>query len=124
MKAQELMKFKNWAVVGDITNSEKYAYKIKKSLIEADFNVYGVNPRAKEAEVLKGLKYITNEIEVVDLCINPKTGIEVVKEAKDLGIKYILIQPGAESTEILDYCKNNGIEAIEGCALVELSKMN
>jgi len=46
-----------------------------------------------------------------------------VKQAKELGIDKVLIQPGAETIEILDYCRENGITAIEGCALVELSKL-
>ena len=47
----------------------------------------------------------------------------MVQEAKELGIDKILIQPGAESEEIINYCKENSIEAVEGCALVELSRL-
>mgnify|MGYP003297504316 CR=1 FL=1 len=60
------------------------------------------------------------DIDVIDLCINPKLGLEFIKEAKELGIKNVLIQPGAESDEILEYCKENNINAIEDCALVQL----
>ena len=45
-----------------------------------------------------------------------------MKEAEELGIKYVLIQPGAESNEILNYCKENSITAFEDCALVQLRK--
>lgn len=67
------------------------------------------------------LVHASYKIDVVDLCINPLTGVNVVKEAKELGIDKVLIQPGAESEDIIDYCNKNGITAIEGCALVELS---
>jgi predicted CoA-binding protein len=120
MKAQEFLNYKNWAVAGDVLNSSKYAYKILNSLKAEGYNVVGVNPRASDGEVYKNLKE-AGTIEVLDLCINPKSGIELVKEAKELGIKYILIQPGAESDEILEYCKESDIVAIEGCVLVELS---
>jgi predicted CoA-binding protein len=46
-----------------------------------------------------------------------------VEESIKLNIDKILIQPGAESNEILSLCKDKGIIAIEGCALVELSKL-
>ncbi|MCJ7689967.1 MAG: CoA-binding protein, partial [Clostridiaceae bacterium] len=62
------------------------------------------------------------KIEVLDLCINPNKGIKIIQEAHELKIDKILIQPGADSTEILNFCRDNGIEAIEGCALVELRK--
>ena len=121
MNASNLMDYKNWVVVGDVLNSNKYAYKILRELKESAYNVCGVNPRGKAEEVYLNLKDVNYKIDVIDLCINPITGIKVLKEAKDLNIDKVLIQPGAESTEILDYCRENGITAIEGCVLVELS---
>jgi uncharacterized protein len=125
MRAQDFLDYKSWAVAGDVLNTSKYASKILNSLKSAGYNVVGVNPRASQGDVYKGLKEAVNNannVEVLDLCINSKSGIEIVKEAKELGIKYVLIQPGAESDEILNYCTDNGITAIEGCALVELSR--
>lgn len=121
MNAQELLNYENWAVVGDVLNPSKYACRILNSLDEAEFNVKGVNPRDKSGEVYKSLKEAGHGIEVIDLCINPIAGLQILKEASELGINKVLIQPGAESEEILQYCSENNITAIEGCALVELS---
>jgi predicted CoA-binding protein len=121
MQAQELLNFKNWIVVGDVNNSSKYAHKILISLKVSGFKVEGVNPRDTSGTLRKSLNEVPYKIDVIDLCINPITGLNVVKEAKEAGIDKILIQPGAESQEILDFCKSNGITAIEGCALVELN---
>lgn len=122
MEASDLLKFKNWVVVGDVLNKEKYAYKILKELKDNGFNAVGVNMKASENGVYKSLSEVPYNIEVLDLCINPVKGIEAINEANILKIKRILVQPGAESSEILNYCKNSGIISIEGCALVELSK--
>lgn len=122
MQARELLNYKNWVVVGDVGNSSKYAFRIFSSLKGAGFNVEGVNPRDTSGNYHKSLKEVSYKIEVIDLCINPITGLKVVQEAKELNINKILIQPGAESQDILNYCKDNGITAIEGCALVELSR--
>lgn len=124
MKARDLMEFKDWIVVGDILNTTKYAHKILKSLKKAGFNVVGVNPKSNNIEVYRTLQEVPYNIQVIDLCINPKSGLEIVREAKKLNITKVLIQPGAESEEILAYCKENNIMAIEGCALVELSNLN
>lgn len=123
MRAHNLLKYKNWAVVGDVANPAKYANKILNRFANQGYNVTGVNPRSNVDEVYKSLSDVPYKIEALDLCINPIAGLEIVKEAKDLGIKRILIQPGAESKEIIDYCKENDINAIEGCALIELSQM-
>lgn len=114
--------FKNWVVVGDVNNNKKYAYRILEKFKEKNYNVAGVNPKGGN-EVHLRLKDVPFKIECIDLCINPKVGLEIIKEAKELGIKNILIQPGAESDEIISYCKENDLEAIENCALVQLNRI-
>ena len=123
MKASELLNYKNWIVVGDVLNEDKYAHRILKALEEANFNVVGVNPRDNTGEIYKELKDVPNKIEVIDLCINPIQGLKVIESAANLNIDKVLIQPGAGSEDILSLCKNKGIIAIEGCALVELSRL-
>ena len=122
VKASELLEFKDWVVVGDVLNRLKYAYKILNSLKEAGFNVVGLNPSVKNQEAYTNLSDIPYKIEVLNLCINPTKGIKILQEAHQLKIDKILIQPGAESAEILDFCRANGIQAVEGCTLVELRK--
>ena len=122
LKANELLEYTNWVVVGDVLNNLKYAYKILSSLKESGFNVVGLNPSVKNEEAYNRLSDVPYKIEVLNLCINPYKGIKILQEAHQLKIDKVLIQPGAESTEILNFCRENGIQAIEGCTLVELRK--
>ena len=121
LKAREFLDYKNWAVAGDVLNTSKYAYKILASLKNDGFNTVGVNPTGENQGVYKSLSDIPYKVEVLDLCINPIKGIKIVQEAHQLKIDKILIQPGAGSAEILDFCTTNGIQAVQGCVLVELS---
>lgn len=123
MEAGTLLNYKNWVVVGDVLNNTKYAYKILNALKEADFNVTGVNPRDTNGKIYTSLEQVPYKIDVIDLCINPISGLKIIESAVKLGIDKVLIQPGAESNEILILCKEKGISAIQGCALVELSKL-
>ncbi|CAM2790540.1 CoA-binding protein [Hathewaya histolytica] len=120
MNISNLFKLYNWVVVGDVTNQTKYAYRILNTLKSEKYNAAGVNPRGNGDGAFTSLKEVNFKIEVIDLCINPVQGLEIIKEAKDMGIKNVLIQPGAESEEILTYCKENEINAIEGCVLRQL----
>lgn len=123
MKASELLNYKNWVVVGDVLSEHKYAAKILNALEKANFKVVGVNPRNNTNEVYSGLEDVQYKIDVIDLCINPIQGLKIIESAANFNIDKVLIQPGAESEDILSLCKNKGIIAIEGCALVELSKL-
>lgn len=120
MNINKLFDYHNWVVVGDVTNQTKYAYRILNTLRSEKYNVAGVNPRGDGEQSFISLKAVNYKIEVIDLCINPKLGIEIMKEANEMGIKNVLIQPGAGSEEILNYCKDNGINAFQGCVLKQL----
>jgi predicted CoA-binding protein len=123
LKAYDFLNYKNWAVAGSVLSEEKYAYKIFNKLKEKGYNVAGVKPGCETKDVFSNIKDIPYNIDVLDLCINPIKGLDIVKEASKLGINKILIQPGAESKDIINFCKENNIDAVEGCALVELSRL-
>jgi len=119
----DFLNYKNWVVIGDVLNSTKYAYRILNALKEHGLNVSGIHPKDESGLVYRSLKEVPYSIEVIDLCINPKYGMEFIKEAKGMGINNILIQPGAESPEIIKFAEENKMSAVEGCALVSLSKI-
>lgn len=114
MNLQEVMELKNFVVVGNTINEEKYAYKIKHGLLEKGYIVRSVG---KE---LNSINDVDIDIDVLDLCINPALGINLLKENKK-PVKIVVIQPGAESEEIINYLKDNNIEYLEACVLLGIS---
>ncbi|HKK95352.1 MAG TPA: CoA-binding protein [Anaerovoracaceae bacterium] len=114
MDLQETMKEKVFVVVGNTVSEEKYAYIIKKRLLEKGYTVYSV---PKEYESIND---VPDEIDVIDLCIHPVKGLRLIKECKK-EYKNIVIQPGAESEEILTYLRENSKPFTESCLLVGLS---
>ncbi|GAA0178188.1 CoA-binding protein [Clostridium sediminicola] len=123
MDIKELFNYKNWVVIGSTTKPDKFAYKVSKVLNASNFNVADVYPTDKTGKAYKSLEEVPFKPDCVDLCINAKFGIDFVKKAKEMGIDKFLIQPGAESEEILNYCKENNLTAIEGCALVQAKQL-
>ena len=69
---------------------------------------------------LNSLDEIEEEIDIIDLCINAVKGLELIKDCHK-EFKCIVIQPGAESRELLDYLEGEKIPYIESCLLVGLS---
>ena len=114
MTLKEVMCQQNFAVVGDTLNEEKYAYRIKQGLSEHSYTVFCVG---KE---LSSLNDIAEEIDIIDLCTNSTAGLELIRDCKK-PFKCIVIQPGAESPELINYLRENELPFIEGCLLVGLS---
>ena len=121
---QELLKFKNWAVVGATEDTSKFGYKVFKKLKNFGYHVYPVNPKFNEIEGQKcysSISDITEQIDVISLVVNPKIGLEVIEKAKEMGIINLWCQPGAESKEQIDKAEAYGIKVIHNeCVLVEL----
>ncbi len=113
MNIKEIMQFQSFAVVGNTMDKEKYAYKIKAGLQEKGYKAYGV---WKEYEAIDAIE---EEIDVIDLCINPKWGLKYIKECNK-PFKCIVIQPGAGNEELITYLQKEKLPYIEGCILVGL----
>ena len=114
MDLKEVMEQKSFAIVGDTLDENKYAYLIKQKMIENGYTVYNVG---KE---LTSLNDISQDIDIIYLCIHPAKGLALMKECNK-SFKNIVIQPGAESQELMTYLEENHIPYIESCLLVGLS---
>ena len=113
MELKEIMDQNVFAVVGNTLDEEKYACKIKKAMLEHGYTVYAVG---KE---LASINDVPEEIDVIDLCIHPVKGLALIKECRK-SFKCIVIQPGAESPELLQYLDEQKLPYIQGCLLVGL----
>ena len=113
MELREIMQQKNFVVLGDTLNPEKYAYKIKKGLEEKGYNVSGVG------KDLASINDVEGDIDIIDLCIHPVKGLKLLKECKK-DFKMIVIQPGASDVELVTYLRENKIPFLDGCLLVGL----
>jgi predicted CoA-binding protein len=112
-----------YAVIGVSKNPEKYGHRVFKDLLGAGWIVYPVNP--KESEILGQKVYpkllnIDEKIDVVIFVVPPKVTLEVLNEVKEIGIKNVWLQPGSESKEAIEYCKENEINCIhDACIMIE-----
>jgi len=114
MELQEVMKQRSFAIVGDTLNEEKYAYKIKHKMIANGYDVHSVG---KE---LESINDVPGELDIIDLCIHPVKGLKLMKECAK-PFKSIVIQPGAESDELIAWLDEMNYPYIQGCLLVGLS---
>ena len=96
------------------------ASQVVSSLRRAGNVVHLVNPHDKRCN--KDLVSIGKPIDVVNLCINSYNGLILAKQAAQLGVKRVFIQPGAESRELLDFLQQNNIEVYQGCVMIEMGR--
>lgn len=113
MDLEKVMRQKSFVIVGDTLNEQKFACKIKNAMLQHGYNVQCVG---KE---LNSLNDVSGSVDIIDLCINPVKGLQLMKECK-IPFSAVVVQPGAESDELLQYMKDNSIDYIQDCLLVGL----
>ena len=112
-----------WAVVGASTNRDKYGNKVFRAYAQSGREAWPINPRAEEIEGSKCYPDLGSLPEVprgISIITPPKITEEVVAEAARRGVKFVWMQPGAESDRALEIAREEGIEAIGdgSCLLV------
>jgi predicted CoA-binding protein len=111
------------AVVGVSHDPEKYGAKIFRDLVEAGYQVVGVNPKGGQVagqNLVVSLATIQPKPELVITVVPPTITEQVVAECLRLGIKQVWMQPGSESTTAIELAKKNDLEVIsQACFMVQ-----
>lgn len=117
-----LDKHNTFAVVGVSRNTEKYGYRVFMDLSRAGYRVYPVNPKIDKLDnnirCYHSLKELPVRPDVVITVVPPKVTETIVKEAAELGIDKIWMQPGSESEKVAEYCKDKNIRFIQGTCIM------
>lgn len=120
---KDFLSQKTFAIAGSFRNDSKYAYRILRKLKEKGYKVYPVNPRLKEIDGLicyPSVRDIPVSVDVVNLVTPPQATTGIVRECKDKGITKVWFQPGAQSKEAINFCRENNIKVIHGlCVMLE-----
>jgi len=110
-----------FAVIGVSENPEKYGNKVFFSLKESGKKVYPINPKYDFIESERCYKKISDLPEkptTVITVIKPEVTRKIVKECLEEGIKKVWLQPGSESEEAINFCKENGIKVITNACIM------
>jgi len=113
MDLKEVMEQTSFVMVGDTLNEAKFACKIKHAMLEHGYRVQSVGAE------LPSINDVEGEIDIIDLCIRSDRGLKLMQECTK-PYKGVVIQPGAESEELIAWLQERKIPYIESCLLVGL----
>jgi predicted CoA-binding protein len=112
-----------YAVVGASVHRYKYGNKVLRAYQQRSLEVYAVNPQAAEVEGLKSYPALTTLPKTprgVSIITPPAVTEGVVEDAAQAGVRFLWMQPGAESPRAVDRARELGLEVIAdgSCFLV------
>ncbi|MBK5269227.1 MAG: CoA-binding protein [Acidimicrobiia bacterium] len=110
------------AVVGATDNPFKFGGKIYRDLKRKGFQVFAVNLTRDTVDgdpAYATLADLPEAPDIIDVVVPSDVGIDIARQANELGYKRIWYQPGSESTAIVDYLDTHGFEYLAGpCIMV------
>jgi len=113
---------KTLAVVGVSRSEKKFSYRLFKSLKAKGYQLFAVNPNAKNIDgesCFGNIQSLPQQVNGVVIVVPPNQTEKVVKDAAAAGINHIWIQQGSESEGAIDYCRKSGINVIHNqCILM------
>ncbi len=112
-----------WAVVGASTDRSKYGNRVFRAYGQSGREAWPVNPGADEVEGAKAypdLASLPGVPRAISIITPPPVTEKVVAEAARLGVKFVWMQPGAESPRAVEIAEEEGLETIAdgSCILV------
>ncbi len=110
-------------IVGATTDKNKYGYKVLKNLKKRKIGeLFPINPKYKEIEGIscfESVEKVPYDLDLVVFIVPGSVGIKILKEIVDRKIRNVWFQPGAESEEIEEFCKNHGLHAsFHSCIMI------
>ena len=114
------------AVVGATDNAEKYGSVIYRDLKRKGYRVYPVNPGRDTVDGDTSYPTVADlpvAPDIIDLVVPATVGIEVVRQALDVGYDRIWVQPGAESPELLTLLQESEAEYIADACIMVRSRL-
>ncbi|KAA8901872.1 CoA binding domain-containing protein [Sphaerosporella brunnea] len=107
-----------FAVVGASTDPSKFGHKVFAWYLSHSLPVTPINPSSRTTAVLsiptipsvRALKDPQNTS--VSIITPPPVTLEVLREAAEVGVKRVWMQPGAWDRECVAFAKEKGMEAV------------
>lgn len=120
---KKTLDMKSWAIIGARPDKDTMGYKIPEIMRQNGYNVYSVNPKYEsiDGEIFySSILDIDEEIDCVDMIVNPKIAIDLLEDIKEAGVKYIWFQPGTYDDEVIEKAERLGIEYLKDCVYAAL----
>ncbi len=116
-----------YAVAGASNDTDKYGYRCFVALRQSGRIVHPLNPRAPEIagqKAFASLHDIPGPVVSLSVVTPPAVTERIVDDAIAAGVRFVWMQPGAESPAAVAKAEAAGLHVIAdgSCVLVELAK--
>ncbi len=113
------------AIVGASSDRNKFGNKAVRAYLRQGWTVHPVHPAGGEIEgcpVSTSLSEVSGPLDRIALYLPPRFGLAVLDQAAAIEHADLIVNPGAESRELLDRARELGLPVRESCAILDVGE--
>jgi hypothetical protein len=112
------------AIVGASPDRSKFGNKAVRAYAKMGYAVYPIHPKAGEIEGLRAYASLLDVpvavLDRVSIYLPPDVGLRLIDEIARKPAGEVWFNPGADSPALIKKARELGINAIQGCSIVDL----
>ncbi len=115
----------NIAIIGASANRSKFGNKSVRAYLKQGFQVFPVNPSEETIEgipVFRSVVDIPEDLDRVSVYLPPQVTLTVLDDIAKKGTKELFLNPGSESTEVIERARELGLEPVVACSIVDIGE--
>lgn len=116
-----------FAVIGLSADKNKYSYQIYQCLKRLGKTVYGISNHLTlldDEKVYPTLLDLPEKIEVAVFVVSPKFGLDYLRQAQQLAIPFLWMQPGTYDEDFLKVLNDGGLTYYLDCILRKAAQLS
>jgi predicted CoA-binding protein len=116
---------KTVAVIGASNDRRKYSNRAVRAYRSEGWDVYPIHPHAAAIEGLRAYKSIVEvpvEIDRATVYLHPEVTLSILDEIVRKGVRELFLNPGSESSEVLQRAQEMGLLPILACSIVDIGR--
>lgn len=113
------------AVIGASTDRRKFGNRAVRAFVRRGYDVVPINPHETSIEGLatyRSVLDVPGPIDMATVYVPPETGLTLIGEIAEKGIREIWLNPGAESPALVAAAQALGLVPIEACSIVGIGE--
>lgn len=113
------------AVIGASNDRSKFGNKALRAYLNQGHDVFPVNPNASTIEGIetyKSILDIPHKIDRVTVYVPPEVTETVLEEVAEKGTKELFLNPGSESTAVLERARELNLTPILACSIIDIGE--
>ncbi len=110
----------NVAIIGASTDKTKWGNKAVRAYHTMGHTVFPIHSKERLVENIEAYKSVLKipyKLDRVCLYVPAEIGLKLVNQIRNVGVKEVYVNPGAESNELIEALKKAGIKPIQECAI-------